>query len=125
MKDLFTALSDEARKRLRTRKQPSWTNPMLATLTHDPFSDKAWFYERKFDGERWLAFRKGRAIKLRSRNRKSLNATYPELVDALAELKCGDFILDGEVVAFEQGMTSFSRLQQRIQIKRTKEALRS
>ena len=53
---------------------------MLATLTHEPLSDEDWIYERKLDGERCLAFRHGNAVRLLSRNRKELNATYPELV---------------------------------------------
>ena len=45
-----------------TRKlaQPDWLEPELATLTQDRFSDPAWLYERKFDGERCLAYRDGR-----------------------------------------------------------------
>ena len=33
-----------------------WVEPELATLTHDRFSDPDWLYERKFDGERCLAY---------------------------------------------------------------------
>ncbi len=39
--------------------QPDWLEPELATLTRDRFSDPAWLYERKLDGERCLAFRAG------------------------------------------------------------------
>jgi bifunctional non-homologous end joining protein LigD len=37
--------------------QPGWLDPELATLTRDRFSDPAWIFERKLDGERCLAFR--------------------------------------------------------------------
>jgi hypothetical protein len=33
---------------------PGWMEPELATLTRDRFSDPAWLYERKLDGERCL-----------------------------------------------------------------------
>ena len=39
---------------------PRFLKPMLATLTHDRFSDENWIFERKLDGERCLAVcRKG------------------------------------------------------------------
>ena len=38
-------------------RQPGWLEPELATLTEDRFSDPARLFERKFDGERCLAFR--------------------------------------------------------------------
>eukprot|EP01022_Parablepharisma_sp_SALTPOND_P001061 TRINITY_DN105506_c0_g1_i1.p2 TRINITY_DN105506_c0_g1~~TRINITY_DN105506_c0_g1_i1.p2 ORF type:complete len:305 (+),score=77.27 TRINITY_DN105506_c0_g1_i1:478-1392(+) len=90
---------------------------MLATLTHDVFSDPAWIYDRKLDGERCLVLRSGDKVELFSRNQKKLNAHYPELVDALRGQKASRFIADGEIVAFEDGLTSFSRLQKRMQIK--------
>lgn len=98
---------------------------MLATLTHDTFSDRAWLYERKLDGVRCLAFRRGTRLRLISRNRKEMNDSFPELIEALEEQPCDDFIVDGEIVAFEGPRTSFSRLQQRIGIRDPDEARRS
>jgi bifunctional non-homologous end joining protein LigD len=94
--------------------QPQWLEPELATLTSDRFSDPAWLYERKFDGERCLAYRDGGQLRLLTRNQKQVSSTYPELVAALAGQDHGDFIVDGEVVAFDGDTTSFSRLQQRL-----------
>jgi DNA ligase D-like protein (predicted ligase) len=93
---------------------PDWLEPELATLTQDRFSDEAWLYERKFDGERCLAYSGGGRLRLMTRNQKQVSGTYPELADALAAQDHGDFIVDGEVVAFDGGTTSFSRLQQRL-----------
>lgn len=72
---------------------PDWRAPMLARLTDKRFSDPQWIFEPKFDGERCLAFRDGPRIRLLSRNRQPLNATYPELADALGgathlEVRC-------------------------------------
>jgi DNA ligase D-like protein (predicted ligase) len=55
-------------------------------------------------------------VRLLSRNRQSLNGTYPELVDALASQRTSRFVVDGEVVAFEARRTSFARLQGRLGI---------
>ena len=65
---------------------------------------------------RCLAFRDGERIQLLSRNRKPLNGTYPELVDALAAQRTARFVVDGEVVAFQGRHTSFARLQGRLGI---------
>ncbi len=87
---------------------------MLATLTDEPFSDPDWVYERKLDGVRCLAFRDGGPVRLLSRNRKDQNDTYPELVAALQRQRTTRFIVDGEIVAFKDGLTSFERLQGRL-----------
>jgi len=119
------SLGTAERDLLRSAVQPGWIAPMLATLTDRPFSDPDWVYERKLDGERCLAFTRGPDVQLLSRTRRSLNATYPELVDALAGKGAGDIVLDGEVVAFTGTKTSFSRLQQRLGIADEARARRS
>jgi DNA ligase D-like protein (predicted ligase) len=87
---------------------------MLATLTDQPFSDPEWVFEQKLDGVRCLAFRDGGAVRLMSRNRKPLTDAYPELALALAEQQTRRFIVDGEIVAFKDGISSFERLQGRL-----------
>jgi bifunctional non-homologous end joining protein LigD len=101
---------------LRRNAQPRWTQPMLATLTDRRFSDPEWIFERKMDGVRCLVFRRDRDVSLMSRNRKPLDNHYPELAEAIAEQGTERFVADGEVVAFERGRTSFSRLQGRMQL---------
>ena len=97
--------------------QPDWMDPELATLTRDRFSDPAWIFERKLDGERCLAFRSGGPVRLMTRNRKDDTSTYPELTRALAAQQAGDFIIDGEIVAFDGSQTRFARLQQRLGVR--------
>jgi DNA ligase D-like protein (predicted ligase) len=94
--------------------EPDWLEPELATLTQERFSDPAWLYERKFDGERCLAYSGGGRLRLLTRNQQPVSGTYPELAAALAAQERRDFVVDGEVVAFERDATSFSRLQQRL-----------
>lgn len=98
---------------------------MLATLSHEQFSDPDWIYERKLDGERCLVFRKNKKIRLLSRNKKQINHTYPDLVDSLLKQKPSDFVIDGEIVAFEGNKTSFARLQNRMHLQSEEEARRS
>jgi bifunctional non-homologous end joining protein LigD len=90
--------------------------PMRAVLVRAPFSDPGWVFERKLDGIRAGVVRRGGTVRLVSRSGQSLDATYPELVDAIEAQNPGDLVADGEVVAFERGRTSFARLQRRMQI---------
>jgi bifunctional non-homologous end joining protein LigD len=122
MHDLLDQLSSEERNRMTRTEHPDWTAPMLAKLTSKRFSDPDWLFERKLDGERALAFRHDAEVRLLSRNRKNLNTSYPELVDALAEQPRTDFVADGEIVAFEGHLTSFARLQGHMQTQDPKAA---
>jgi bifunctional non-homologous end joining protein LigD len=58
-----------------------------------------------------IAVKRGGEVTLFSRHQKVLNGRFPGVVDALASLK-GDFVLDGELVAFDsQGRPSFQIMQ--------------
>jgi len=98
-------------------EQPGWLDPELATLTRDRFSDPGWLFERKLDGERCLAFRSGGQVRLMTRNHKDDTSTYPEITQALAGQQADDFIIDGEIVAFDGSQTRFARLQQRLGVR--------
>jgi bifunctional non-homologous end joining protein LigD len=87
--------------------------PMKAVLSDTPFSDPDWIFERKLDGIRCLAIRDGGGVELMSRTARLMNGQFPELVGALEHQPARDFVLDGEIVAFERGVTSFARLQRR------------
>jgi ATP-dependent DNA ligase len=71
---------------------------MAATLTQERFAGPEWIFERKLDGIRLLAFKNGRDVRLLSRNRLPLNASYPSFVQAIANLPVHDVILDGEAI---------------------------
>ncbi len=87
--------------------------PMKAVLSDTPFSNPAWIFERKLDGIRCLAIRDSSGVQLMSRTARQMNHLYPAIVEALEREPSADFIADGEIVAFENGITSFSRLQRR------------
>ena len=56
-------------------------------------------YECKLDGVRCLAFRNGSRVRVLSRNRQSLNGTYPEVVETLAAQPCSRFVVLARIVA--------------------------
>jgi DNA ligase D-like protein (predicted ligase) len=87
--------------------------PMKAVLSDEPFSDPDWIFERKLDGIRCLAIRDGSGVSLMSRTAHRMNDQFPEIAAALEREPAEDFIADGELVAFRDGITSFERLQQR------------
>src|ERR1700730_7066785 len=101
---------------MKKTPQPNWISPMLATLVDNPFSDKDWIFEKKFDGVRCLVFRKDKSLTLYSRNKIKINNSYPEIRDAFLKQKCKSFIVDGEIVAGEGNLASFSTLQNRMHI---------
>jgi len=74
---------------------PDWIEPMAATLTQDRFTGPDWIFERKLDGIRLLAFKRGRDVRLLSRNRLPQN--LPSIAEAIEGLPVGDAIFDGEV----------------------------
>lgn len=100
------------KEKLKIKNQPYFISPELATLTEKYFSDSNWIYEEKFDGIRCIVVKKDKDVKLFSRNKNKLNSTYPDLVTEFKKQRHKNFIIDGEIVAFEKGITSFSKLQQ-------------
>jgi bifunctional non-homologous end joining protein LigD len=92
---------------------------MLASVAERAFSDPAWLYEIKYDGVRVLAARDGARVALYGRAGQDFTARYPEVVTALRALPVTRFVLDGEVVALDEGgRPSFQRLQNRMHLTR-------
>ena len=90
---------------------PSGLQPMLATLVDKPFDDEGWTYEIKWDGYRALAFLNKGEVSLRSRNNKSFDEKFYAVFNKLKELKI-NAVLDGEIiVARENGISDFGKLQ--------------
>jgi bifunctional non-homologous end joining protein LigD len=74
---------------------PKWLVPMAATLTQERFSGPEWIFERKFDGIRLLAYKKGDDVQLFSRNH--LPQDLPAIQHAIERLPHHELILDGEI----------------------------
>lgn len=116
MRSVLDSLTTDERRRLRRSSQPDGLEPMKATLSKEPFDDDGWIFERKLDGIRCLAYRNGKRVRLMSRTAHELGRSYPELVEAIGAQPSADFIVDGEIVAFEGRVTSFAKLQRRMQL---------
>jgi bifunctional non-homologous end joining protein LigD len=100
-----------ARRSGATIPLPPFVRPMMAVLV-DSAPRGEWVYEIKFDGFRAIALKGSHETRLLSRNEKDLGGKFPEVLEAISELKAKDAIVDGEVVALnEQGLSSFQLLQ--------------
>ena len=94
--------------------------PMLATRgTHVPVGQE-WQHEVKWDGMRVLVDLRGGRSRVYSRNEIEATVSFPEL----AGLPVDDALLDGEVVAFADGMPSFAALAERMHVTKADRARR-
>ncbi len=73
-----------------------------------------WLYEPKWDGFRCIAFRDGAQIAMQSKSGQPLERYFPEVIDALANLRASRFVLDGEIFIEQAGVLDFDALLQRI-----------
>jgi ATP-dependent DNA ligase len=73
-----------------------------------------WIFEPKWDGFRALVFRDGDEILLQSRDGKSLNRYFPELLEPLRSQLPPRCVLDGEIVVAKDDALDFDALQLRI-----------
>lgn len=101
-------------------------SPMLATLgtqsqlTHD---DERWVFEDKWDGIRAIAYVRDGTVRLVTRNAHDVTAQYPELT-AIADGVRSPTVLDGEIVALNDGRPDFGLLQQRMNLQNESEISR-
>jgi bifunctional non-homologous end joining protein LigD len=96
---------------------PESMAPMMARLGVLPKPpDDRWAYEIKWDGVRALAFVSGGRVRLSNRNERDITARYPEVRPLGEALGAREALLDGEVVAFDDGRPSFQRLQSRMHL---------
>jgi bifunctional non-homologous end joining protein LigD len=97
---------------------PTLLRPMLATAREQlPPDDASWAYEFKWDGVRAVVYVSGGRARVLSRNDRDVTATYPELRDLAETLGSRPVVLDGEIVAMDEGgRPSFAALQARMHV---------
>src|SRR5580698_10308982 len=78
-----------------------------------PDGDK-WIFEPKWDGFRALVFRDGDEVLIQSRDGKSLNRYFPDVVDTLRAQLPERCVLDGEIVIATTSGLDFDALQLRV-----------
>src|SRR5437016_7054266 len=87
---------------------------MLAKRVSELPAGGTWIFEPKWDGFRALVFRDGDEILIQSRDEKSLNRYFPELIEPLQSQLPARCVLDGEIVMARDGGLDFEALQLRI-----------
>ena len=85
--------------------------PMLATLVDEPFDDKEWVFETKWDGFRLITEKRRETVTLWSRNGINVTTKYSVLLPALQKVE-GSCVIDGELCALDaHGRSRFQLLQ--------------
>ncbi|HEU4547334.1 MAG TPA: ATP-dependent DNA ligase [Microlunatus sp.] len=101
---------------------PPEVQPMLATPSTPEeveASQDEYAYEMKWDGVRSVVYLAGGRAKLVSRRGRDDSAAYPDVVEALAEVRVETAVLDGEIVVTDEtGRPRFGLLQNRINLTR-------
>lgn len=111
--DPLRLLDRRLRAQLRRSDQPTRVEPQLASsVPGDP--PAGWWYERKYDGVRMLAFVRGGDARLRTRKHVPVDDAFPELIAALQRSVGRDVVVDGEVVAEDGEAGAYARLQGRL-----------
>jgi bifunctional non-homologous end joining protein LigD len=93
---------------------PKSIQPMRAPVGSLPENDEGWAYEFIWDGLRVLAYVDGGRVRAVGQNGMDLTASFPEIREVGAFLGSRPAVLDGAIVALEDGVPSFTRLQHRI-----------
>ena len=88
--------------------------PMEALAATELPRGPQWQYEPKWDGFRSIATRRGRKVELQSKAGRPLGRYFPDIVEALLQLKAKQFMLDGELVIPVEGDLVFNELQLRL-----------
>jgi ATP-dependent DNA ligase len=88
--------------------------PMLSKRIDELPSGIACIFEPKWDGFRALVFRDRDEILIQSRDSKSLNRYFPELLEPLKAQLPARCVLDGEIVVAKDEGLDFEELQLRI-----------
>jgi bifunctional non-homologous end joining protein LigD len=90
---------------------------MLAEGGWEPFDDDRWWFEPKLDGIRCLAELSTGETVLRTRTGRDATEQYPEIHMVHELIDQVNAVIDGEIVAFDDGgRPSFEVLQQRMNL---------
>ncbi len=95
---------------------------MLATRGRHLPTGGEWVHEVKWDGMRVLAHVTDGEVRLLSRNDNDVTVSFPELRGLADALGGRHVVLDGEVVAFTEGVPVFGALADRMHVKNARKA---
>jgi ATP-dependent DNA ligase len=88
--------------------------PMLSKRVAALPEGPGWIFEPKWDGFRALVFRDGGEVVIQSRDEKTLNRYFPELLEPIQRALPERAVADGEIVLARDGALDFEALQMRI-----------
>ncbi|HVG13137.1 MAG TPA: hypothetical protein VM843_09040, partial [Flavisolibacter sp.] len=90
---------------------PTGIKPMLTSIADEPFNDKNWQFEIKWDGYRAVSYMTKNEVQIRSRNDLSFNEKFSDVHQALTSWGL-NAVVDGEVVVLDtEGHADFEALQ--------------
>lgn len=97
-------------------KFPKDLKPMRAEHGDHPFDHPDWIFEPKLDGIRALFYLEGEKVRIVTRTGNDQTSQFPEIVRHLKE-QCLHAVIDGEIVAFEDGKPGFTPMMKRFHLK--------
>lgn len=110
----YVLIQTDGKNWLVRRMKEQRLQPMLATHgSVDRLSPERWAFEGKWDGYRLLVDADHGRIRLTARSGRDVTGEYPQLQSLAADLADHHVILDGEVVALQDGVPSFQAMQNR------------
>ena len=93
----------ELRRRLRVKQPLPRFDPCLPRPALVPPAGPGWIYEIKHDGFRILAHRRGRAVRVFSRNGHNFADRFPRIAEAIEALPVRSCVIDGEAIVCDDG----------------------
>ncbi len=98
-------------------KSMKGTSPMLASMGEKIPQNASYFHEIKWDGIRVLIEKKGKYVKITSRNGNDLTEKFPKIVESFSSQEPQEIIADGEIVALNpNGTPNFSKVVGRMHL---------
>ncbi|MFD2328979.1 DNA ligase [Cohnella sp. GCM10020058] len=87
--------------------------PFEPTLTNTPPQGDNWISQIKWDGVRMLSYYDGKETRLVNRRLNDRTQQYPEFLIPNQYCSASSFILDGELIAFDEKKPSFHEIMKR------------
>ncbi|WP_150291860.1 DNA ligase D [Sphingobium estronivorans] len=108
--DAATPAKPQAKR--KTRRQPAFQPPQLATLVDAVPAGNGWMHEIKYDGYRCLLSVSGGKVTIFTRSGLDWTDRFATIASGISDMALPAALIDGEIVALdEQGNPDFSTLQ--------------
>ncbi len=102
----------ELQRRVRAEQSLSRFEPCLPKPAKVPPAGPGWIHEIKHDGFRILAQRRGRGVRLLTRNGHDFADRFPLIAEAIEALPVRSCVVDGEaIVCDESGLAMFELIR--------------